>query len=121
MSRILLAAVLLSGLCACGDPGGRAFFPIGIFGVNDPAALAGLRRDGFNAVQTYAQDPAALSALAEAAKKSGIKLLAYPQGFMASSAPVRGFPLAAWYLVDERERHGYPPVAGPLALLLAHC
>ena len=128
MSRFVLATVLLSGLCACGEhgravPEGRtsstpgrggergraAFFPIGIFGVNDPAALAGLRREGFNAVQTYEQAPASLNALAKAAKKAGMKLLAYPQGLMASSVPVRGFPLAAWYLVDEPDVQKMPP------------
>ena len=98
--RLLLPAAIL-GLCACGGNRPGRFFPIGIYSVNTPEALARLRRDGFNAAQTYDRHPEFLRSMAKAARQAGVKLMAEPFALMTASTPVDAFPMAAWYLVDE--------------------
>ncbi|MCX5796867.1 MAG: hypothetical protein NTY77_15335 [Elusimicrobia bacterium] len=98
--RLILLPLLLAALCACRGPRNPPFI-IGMYGANDPAALAKLKREGFNAAQTNAQDPVGLAAMATAAKKTGMTLLAWPQGLMKSNVSANGFPMAVWYLADE--------------------
>lgn len=100
MRRLILLAILLPGQCACqGRPSGT--FPIGIYCVNNPTTLVNLRQQGFNAVQTYRQEPTLLGAMAKAANMAGMRLLASPQALMKSTASAASFPMAIWYLVDE--------------------
>jgi len=105
--RLGLLAACLLGLSAC--QGGGAYFPIGLFNTGNPKDLRSIKKAGFNAVQTYSRDPAQLKALAKAADKAGVKLLAHPQELSASTVPVRGWPMAAWYLVDEPDVNGMSP------------
>ncbi len=99
--RRLLCAVGLAGFVACGVNHPARFFPVGIYCVDAPEALARLRRVGFNAAQTYRQDPVSLRALGAAARRADMRLLAGPFGLMSASAPARDLPIAAWYLADE--------------------
>ncbi|MFA5139963.1 MAG: hypothetical protein WC728_12090 [Elusimicrobiota bacterium] len=85
-----------------------ASFPIGIYGVNDPADLPVLQDAGFTAVQTYA-GPGTILPLAKAAERRGISLLAHPFELMKSTVPAEGLPIAAWYLVDEPDVQKMPP------------
>ncbi|MFA6003102.1 MAG: hypothetical protein WC881_03450 [Elusimicrobiota bacterium] len=95
--RLCLLAVCLSAL-GCGR---RAYFPIGIFHVSDPASLPALRQAGFDAVQTYDRKPGSLTAFGAAARKAKMTVLAHPQEIMAAGAAPKGYPVAAWYLQDE--------------------
>jgi len=43
----------------------------------------------------------AIRSLAVAARKEGMKLLAFPQGLVKAGVDSPGYPMVAWYLVDE--------------------
>ncbi len=101
--------VLGAGLAACAKP--APFFPVGLYGVDDPKALASLREAGFNAIQSYSRDAALLSGLARAARSAGLRALFHPDALMSSGAAARGVPLAAWYLVDEPDVQRMAPEA----------
>lgn len=96
------AIPFLLALAACG--GGlpaKDRFPVGIFGLEKPEAVRAVLAEGFDSAQAYEHSPAKLASLAKEARRRGLKLLLHPHGLLASSAPVRGFPMAAWYLQDE--------------------
>lgn len=78
-----------------------ARFPIGIYGVNDPKQLAKLKEDGFDSFHT-GSDPVLLAALAKEAKRLGMRMVAHPDTVReADQSLTRGWPIDAWYLVDE--------------------
>ncbi len=105
MRRLL--PLLLLGLAACSGP--KTFFPIGLYVVHDPGAVTGLKKAGFNAVQTYIHDPAHIQGLAKACAEHGLKLLAHPFGLMKASASTQGIPALAWYLSDEPDANRVSP------------
>ncbi|MDD5658263.1 MAG: hypothetical protein PHF00_13510, partial [Elusimicrobia bacterium] len=106
----MLAGVLAAAsLCACASGKARPFFPIGIFCVVDAGSLAQLRKDGFNAAQTYLQAPEFLAAFGKAARKAGMRVLANPSELLAAGAPPAGYPPAAWYLYDEPDVNNLSP------------
>ena len=106
MKQFPLLALILA-LSSCAKPG--AFFPIGLYVVQQPSAMAGLKKAGFNAVQTYVTDPAHIQDMAKACREHGFKLLANPFDLMKSSVPAQGIPAAAWYLFDEPDAHKMKP------------
>jgi hypothetical protein len=99
----LLALTAILALSSCSQS--RHFFPIGTFVVQEPEALTGLEKAGFNAVQIYNQDPARLEAMSRTARRHGLKLLAHPFKLMEAGAPPKDFPMLAWYLYDEPDVH----------------
>lgn len=98
MRKFLAAALLLLSACAHRE---KNFFPIGLFAVHDPAALAMLRQEGFNAIQAYPHEPEKLEALAKEAQRQDMRLLAHPHSLVESGKPPPRWPMAAWYLRDE--------------------
>ena len=90
----------------------HGYFPIGMYGVDDPAVLPFLREAGFNAVQSYRETAAVERALLAAARRQGFRVLARPAGLMAEGRAVpdpRG--VAGWYLVDEPDVSRIAPAA----------
>lgn len=76
-------------------------FPIGIYGVSDPAQLQRLKEGGFDSFHT-GSDPALLAALAKEAGRLGMRMVAHPDGVRERDASLtHGWPVDAWYLVDE--------------------
>lgn len=98
---LLLAAL---ALCVCGPS--PLEFPVGFFGVETPEDAAALKGQGFNAIQSYRDDPAAVAALAAEARRRGQLLLVSPRGVMARARAAAEFPGVAWYLQDEPDAHG---------------
>jgi hypothetical protein len=97
--------LLALGLAAC-RPANR--FPIAIFDVNEPGLIKAVRQAGFDAIHTSVQDPVKLAQLAKEAKKQGIEIAAFPQQLLAQDAKqTRGWPVLAWFLVDEPDVQGY--------------
>ena len=94
----------LSLLLACSAAAYAGEFPICMYGVNDPKDVSLLKKAGFSCLQTYRQDPALLSQLAEAAQKEGMKTLFYPRRILEDktvAGQAQSWPVLAWYLVDE--------------------
>lgn len=109
MTRIAILLPLALAFGGPGDADAGRFFPIGMYGVDDPAAVAVLRDAGFNAIQTYRRDPAAIEPLAAAAGRAGMRLLAFPQELTKAGSDAGGFPAAAWYLTDEPDVRNEDP------------
>lgn len=108
---LLLSGILLTWAigASCGRKARIPEFPIGLFGVEQPADLPALREAGFTAIQSYAGDPAALAALAAAARRTGIRTVLPPTQLMKSIFSARGFQGVTWYLADEPDVHKTPP------------
>jgi hypothetical protein len=102
MKRTLLVVLLCASACAKSGP---PDFPVGLFGVDTPADADAAKDAGFNAFQSYATSPAQLTALAA----RGMSMLVSPRDLISSTASVKGWPLAAWYLQDEPDVAGTPP------------
>lgn len=103
-SRALPAALLLAGGCA-GAP--RERFPIGLFNVEDPAALIRVRDAGFDHVFPVGT-PAQQTAVSLEAARQGLKVVASP-AVTRDAAEVRRWPVAAWYLQDEPDVNKVSP------------
>lgn len=101
--RPYLGALLLLA-CAPAPGGPKAAmvrFPIGIYGVSDPAQLARLKDGGFDSFHT-GSDPVLLAALAKEAKRLGMRMVAHPDRVRESANSLtHGWPVDAWYLEDE--------------------
>lgn len=78
-------------------------FPLCLYGVDNPADLKLIKRAGFSCIQSYRQEPQALDALAKTAKKFDLKVVFYPNQILNTDyqSQAQGWPLLAWYLVDE--------------------
>ncbi|MEA5000727.1 MAG: hypothetical protein VB017_02435 [Endomicrobiaceae bacterium] len=83
-------------------------FPVGIYGVENTADVAVIKKAGFNSIQTYKQDPEFINNLAAEAKKFDVKLLAYPYKIIDSTykKDAGNYPVSAWYLYDEPDVWG---------------
>ena len=110
-----ILAVLLA-VCGCAN-GNRAFYPLGIYGVNNTNDLALVQAAGFNLVT----GPATADYL-EAARQKKLRVLANPgtvagPNFDAAKARAtvnrldRHRSLWAWYLCDEPELEHVPPAS----------
>ncbi len=99
----LRKVLLLGSIFGLGAPLSAAPFTLGIYGVNNPADIRTVKKAGFTGIQTYQQDPATLSQLAQEAKKQGLRVVFYPNQVIGSSyeKEAQNWPVLAWYLVDE--------------------
>ena len=100
-----LSLAVVFSACAGTPVGPRAAltrFPIGIYGVNDAKHLGQLRKDGFDSFHTYSSDPVLLTALAEEAKRQGMRMVIYPDKLREGElSATKSWPVDAWYLLDE--------------------
>lgn len=108
MPRLFVLAAAALSACARSDTPASSF-PIGLYGVNDPEHLARVKKEGFDAVQSYQLDPAFLRRMDAAARREGMTLLAHPHRVMASSVPASAFSSTVWYLQDEPDLYKTPP------------
>lgn len=77
-------------------------FPLGIYGVNDPAHLVRLHEAGFDSIHTYSRDLKLLENLAREAKRQGMRMVIFPDALLNGSlATTEDWPIDAWYLFDE--------------------
>ncbi len=88
-------------------PLGAREFPLCLYSVNNPDDLKTVKRAGFSCIQSYKQEPETLDALAQAAKKQGLKVVFYPNQILGTpyEQNAQDWPLLAWYLVDEPDVH----------------
>lgn len=89
--------------CLAALPVAARPFPLCLYGVNNPADVAAVKKAGFTCFQTYQQDPQKLAALAATAEKQSMQVVFSPDKVIGSSyeAAARNWPVLAWYLVDE--------------------
>ena len=82
-------------------------FPLCLYSVNNPDDLKTIKKAGFSCFQSYKQEPETLAALAQAAKKQGLKVVFYPNQILGTpyEQQAQNWPLLAWYLVDEPDVH----------------
>lgn len=102
--------LLLSYALWAGAPLWGAPFALCMYGVNDPADVKTLKKAGFTCLQTYKQDPALLSQLAQKADKYGLDVVFYPDKVIGSpyEKEAQNWPVLAWYLVDEPDVSRWP-------------
>lgn len=103
--RAALAGLLLSG--GCSGAGRRDAFPIGLYNVDDPAALKRIGEAGFDHVFP-AGTPAQEDAVAREARRLGMRVVASPNTALDASR-VKDWPMAAWYLMDEPDVNKITP------------
>jgi len=108
VSELLIAALLLGGAgCASQQRG----FPIGMWNLQDAGPVSRLSEAGFTSVQTYTQSPSRLREIAESARAHSMTVLAHPTAYLGRSSSVTSrWPIEAWYLYDEPDVHGLPPL-----------
>lgn len=103
--RAALAALLLAG--GCGGLPKREPFPIGLFNVSDPSALARVREAGFDHVFPTGT-PAQEQSVALEAGRRGMRVVASPSVALGPDR-VKRWPVAAWYLLDEPDVNNVSP------------
>lgn len=95
---LLLGCILVSAW-----PLKAGHFPLCMYGVDDPADLATLKKAGFTCIQSYQKEPEKLAPLARQAQKLGMQVVFHPQQVLGSAyqEQARNWPVLAWYIVDE--------------------
>lgn len=108
-ATVLAACAILGSGCSHEYQTSPKRFPVGVYGVTDPGQLAGLRKAKFDSFHTYESDPDLLKRLAMEARRQNLRMLAYPDRLRRSSiSGTHGWPLEAWYLLDEPDVLGTP-------------
>lgn len=94
---------LAAGTAVVGTSLFAAPFTLCMYGVDHPADIKTVKKAGFNCIQTYKRNPDLLSQLAQEAKKQGLQTVFYPNKIIGSAyeKEAQGWPMLAWYLVDE--------------------
>ncbi|MBR3632722.1 MAG: hypothetical protein IKN49_06685 [Elusimicrobiaceae bacterium] len=95
--------LLLGGIIGSAWPLLAGHFPLCMYGVDDPADLATLKKAGFTCIQSYQKEPEKLAPLARQAQKLGMQVVFHPQQVLGSAyqEQARNWPVLAWYIVDE--------------------
>lgn len=96
--KILAIALWTYATCAL-----AAHFPLCMYGVNDPTDIPTLKKAGFTCIQSYQKDPGKLNLLAQAARRSKMQVVFYPNQVIGSDyqSVAQQWPMLAWYIVDE--------------------